>query len=65
MTVRPNDNVKDKNALFLSKQNKRIGVKTVQWLVKKYISTQEIKDVVIGSGIAGIVYKDKIEIINL
>lgn len=40
-------------------------VNTNGWLTKKYISTQEIKDVVIGSGIAGIVYKDKIEIINL
>jgi len=40
-------------------------VNTNGWLAKKYISTQEIKDVVIGSGIAGIVYKDKIEIINL
>lgn len=40
-------------------------VNTSAWLAKKYISTQEIKDVVIGSGIAGIVYKDKIEIINL
>ena len=38
MTVRPNDNVKDKNALFLSKQNKRISVKTVQWLVNKHIA---------------------------
>ena len=40
-------------------------INTNGWLEKKYISTQEIKDVVIGTGIAGIVYKDKIEIINL
>jgi len=40
-------------------------VNTNGWLAKKYISSQEIKDVVIASGIAGIVYKDKIEIINL
>ena len=40
-------------------------VNTNGWLAKKYISSQEVKDVVIGSGIAGIVYKDKIEIINL
>ncbi|MBR6504452.1 MAG: hypothetical protein IKT41_01815 [Clostridia bacterium] len=40
-------------------------VSTNGWLAKKYISTQEVKDVVIGNGIAGIVYKNKIEIINL
>ena len=40
-------------------------VNTNGWLAKKYISSQEIKDVVLSSGIAGIVYKDKIEIINL
>lgn len=35
------------------------------WLIKKYNSTQEVKDIVIGSSIAGIIYRDKIEIINL
>ena len=35
--VRPNDRVKDKNALFLSKRKQRISVKTVQYIVKKYI----------------------------
>ena len=34
---RPVDNVKDKNALFLSARNQRISNKTVQFLVKKYI----------------------------
>lgn len=40
-------------------------VNTSGWLAKKYISTQEVKDVVIANGIAGIVYKNKIEIVNL
>ncbi len=35
------------------------------WLIKKYSSYQEAKDIKIASGIAGIVYKNKIEIINL
>lgn len=35
------------------------------WLIKKYTSSQEIKNIVIASGFAGIVYRDKIEIINL
>ncbi len=44
MKVRPVDNVKDRNALFLSKQNKRISVKTVQWLVKKYIKEANLDE---------------------
>ena len=35
MKVRPVDNVKDKNALFLSKRLQRISNKTVQWIIKK------------------------------
>lgn len=35
------------------------------WLIKKYISNQEIKKIVMGNNFAGIVYRDKIEIINL
>ena len=34
-------------------------------LKKKYVSNQQIKDLIIGSNICGIVYKDKIEIISL
>ena len=37
MKERPIDNVKDKNALFLSSRNQRISNKTIQFLVKKYI----------------------------
>ncbi len=35
------------------------------WLVKKYYSSKEITNFVFSDNIAGIVYKDKIEIINL
>ncbi len=35
------------------------------WLIKKFNTTQEAKNVVLGSGIAGVVYKNKVEIINL
>ena len=35
--VRPNDMVKDKNALFISRQNNRISAKTVQLLTSKYL----------------------------
>ena len=40
-------------------------VNTSGWLLKKYESSTEIKDIILGSNIAGIVYADKIEIINL
>ena len=35
------------------------------WLIKKYTSTRNIEEVVLCSGVAGIVYKDKIELVNL
>ena len=38
---------------------------TTGWLVKRYNSSQEVRNIVIGRGIAGIVYIDKIEIVNL
>jgi len=37
LKVRPVDNVKDKQALFLSERKQRISNKTVQHIVKKYI----------------------------
>lgn len=37
LAVRPVDKVKDRNALFLSKQKKRISPRMVELLVKKYI----------------------------
>lgn len=38
LRVRPIDNVKDKDALFLSERKQRISNKTVQYLVKKYLN---------------------------
>jgi site-specific recombinase XerD len=38
LAVRPHEGIIDKNALFLSGQRKRISPKTVQYLVKKYLS---------------------------
>ena len=40
-------------------------INTNGWLVKKYIAEQEITSIVLSNFIAGIVYRDKIEIINL
>lgn len=35
------------------------------WLEKRYKSAKEIKNVVVGSSIAGIIYQDRIKVINL
>lgn len=35
------------------------------WLVKRYISNNQIKSIVLGDSVAGVVYKNRIEIINL
>lgn len=40
-------------------------INTGGWLVKRYIANQEITNVVVSDSIAGIIYRDKIEIINL
>ncbi|WP_312693611.1 tyrosine recombinase XerC [Caproiciproducens sp.] len=42
IAVRPNNALVYKNALFISKQNKRISPKTVQYIVKKYLSEIEL-----------------------
>lgn len=35
------------------------------WLIKSFVSSQSFKDVVLGKSVAGIIYRDRIEIINL
>ena len=40
-------------------------IETNGWLIKKYTSSQEIRKIVITDQIAGIVYRDKIEIVKL
>ncbi|MBQ9658282.1 MAG: hypothetical protein IJV31_05900, partial [Clostridia bacterium] len=40
-------------------------INTNAWLLKKYTSNQEIKEIVMGDSIAGIVYRDKIEILSI
>lgn len=35
------------------------------WLIKQYKASQEIKDIIISNNLAGIIYKDKIEFVNL
>lgn len=40
-------------------------ITTNGWLTKKYTSKKEVKDIILGEKIAGIIYKDKIEVVNL
>lgn len=39
-------------------------INTNGWLIKEYESSKQIKDIVLGNSIAGIIYKDRIEVIN-
>lgn len=40
-------------------------IDTNGWLIKRYNSSSEVKDIILGDGLAGIVYKDRVELINL
>lgn len=40
-------------------------ISTDGWLVKRYVANQEITNIVMSENMAGIIYRDKIEIINL
>ena len=40
-------------------------INTGGWRVKRYIASQEVSNVTISDNIAGIIYRDKVEIINL
>lgn len=40
-------------------------VNTGGWLVKRYLANQEITNIVVSNSLAGIIYRDKVEIINL
>ena len=40
-------------------------INTSGWLVKRYVANQEITKIAVSDSMAGIIYRDKIEIINL
>ncbi len=44
LNVRPKDGLKDRDALFISRNRQRISPKTVQWLVKKHLSAAGLAD---------------------
>lgn len=53
------------NVIGINIGSEAIFIGTNGWLIKKYISSQGIKNVVMCNEIAGIIYKNKIELINL
>lgn len=55
----------DNNIIALNLGSEVDIINTNGWLVKRYMANQEITSIVLSDSIAGIVYRDKIEIINL
>lgn len=53
------------NIMALNLGNEIQIINSKGWLLKQCISSKQISDVVVGDKIAGIIYKNKIEIINL
>ena len=54
-----------KNKIGLNLGTEIEFINTSGWLVKRYISKQEITKVTMTDSIAGIVFRDRIEIVNL
>jgi len=44
LKIRPRDGLKDRDALFISRNRSRISPKTVQWLVKKHLNAAGLSD---------------------
>lgn len=61
----PKTMIVSKSLIGLNFGNEVQIVNSNGWLVKKYTSSKEIKNIILGNSIAGIVYKNKIEIIEL
>ena len=55
----------DSNVIAVSLGQDIEFVNTSGWLLKSYRATLEAQDVVIGNGIAGIVYNDRVELLSL
>ena len=60
----PKQVVADYDSIALNYGNSVDIIDKSGWLEKTYTSSQQIKDLIVGDNIVGIVYKDKIEIID-
>lgn len=54
-----------KNIIAINTGTEVHFINTNGWLVKKYVSSQEIQQIVVGDTVAGIVYRGKIEIVDI
>ena len=54
-----------KNILAIDLGGQINFINTNGWLMKSYTSSQDVQNVIIGNNIAGIIYNDRVEIINL
>jgi len=52
------------NMIYLNFGTEVLFINTSGWLVKDYKSSQEVQDIVLSDSIAGIVYKERIEIVS-
>lgn len=59
------DIVTNDNRIALNFGTELHFIDTNGWLIKKYIAEQEITNVILSNSMAGIIYRDRIEIINL
>lgn len=55
----------NENIIAVNLGSEVLFIKDNGWLIKKYKSSQEIQNVILGNEIAGIIYKNKIGIVNL
>ena len=57
--------VSNQNVIAINLGNQVEFINTNGWLIKRYISSQVIRNIVIADGVAGIIYRDRIELISL
>jgi hypothetical protein len=64
-----NDTVKsmytNKNIIAINTGNKVEFIDTNGWLIKRFIATQNFKQIIIGDNLITIVYKDKVDVIGI
>lgn len=53
------------NIVAINLGSEALFLNNTGWLIKEYTSSQEIKNIVVSNDIAGIIYKNKVEIISL
>ena len=53
------------NIIAINLGSEALFLNNTGWLIKEYTSSQEIKNIVVSNDIAGIIYKNKVEIISL